>query len=56
VPPDAGDWAVMVDRNRGGLFLNPWAVLAPALLIVMLAVGLNLTVDRVLKKAHHASR
>ncbi|MEV4360083.1 ABC transporter permease subunit [Nonomuraea sp. NPDC049625] len=53
VSPDAGDWAVMVDRNRGGLFLNPWAVLAPALLIVMLAVGLNLTVDRTLKKALH---
>jgi peptide/nickel transport system permease protein len=45
VPPDVSDWAVMVDRNRGGLFLNPWAVLTPALLIVMLAVGLNLTVD-----------
>ncbi|GAA2313367.1 ABC transporter permease [Nonomuraea roseoviolacea subsp. roseoviolacea] len=56
VPPDAGDWAVMIDRNRGGLFLNPWAVLAPALMIVMLAVGLNLTVDRVLKRAHHAPR
>ncbi|MFG1688777.1 ABC transporter permease [Nonomuraea sp. NPDC049269] len=53
VPPDASDWAVMVDRNRGGLFLNPWAVLAPALLIVMLAVGLNLTMDRILKRAHH---
>ncbi|GGK90058.1 transporter integral membrane protein [Planomonospora parontospora subsp. parontospora] len=51
VPPDAADWAVMVDRNRGGLFLNPWAVLAPALLIVMLAVGLNLTADRALRKA-----
>ncbi|MEV4456210.1 ABC transporter permease subunit [Microbispora sp. NPDC049633] len=51
VPPDAADWAVMVDRNRGGLFLNPWAVLTPALLIVMLAVGLNLTVDRARKAA-----
>uniref|UniRef100_UPI003F4943B0 ABC transporter permease n=1 Tax=Nonomuraea bangladeshensis TaxID=404385 RepID=UPI003F4943B0 len=55
-PPDASDWAVMVDRNRGGLFLNPWAVLAPALMIVMLAVGLNLTVDRVLNRAPHAAR
>ncbi|MEU8362724.1 ABC transporter permease subunit [Nonomuraea sp. NPDC048882] len=53
VPPDAADWAVMVDRNRGGLFLNAWAVLAPALLIVMLAVGLNLTLDRLSKKADH---
>ncbi|MFC4118777.1 ABC transporter permease [Nonomuraea zeae] len=44
--PDASDWAVMVDRNRTGMFLQPWAVLAPALLIVALSVGLNLTFDR----------
>ncbi|WP_327587470.1 ABC transporter permease subunit [Nonomuraea sp. NBC_00507] len=44
--PDAADWAVMVDRNRTGMFLQPWAVLVPALLIVALSVGLNLTFDR----------
>ncbi|TMR94478.1 ABC transporter permease subunit [Nonomuraea basaltis] len=44
--PDASDWAVMVDRNRTGMFLQPWAVLVPALLIVALSVGLNLTFDR----------
>lgn len=48
VSPDEADWAVMIDRNRAGLFLNPWSVLAPALLIVMLTVGLNLTFDRLL--------
>jgi peptide/nickel transport system permease protein len=48
VAPDAADWAVMVDRNRGGLFLQPWAVVIPALLIVALSVGLNLTFDRAL--------
>ncbi|MEU7524594.1 ABC transporter permease [Saccharothrix sp. NPDC042600] len=50
VPPDAADWAVMVDRNRVGLFLQPWAVVVPALLIVALSVGLNLTFDRALRK------
>ncbi|TYB54390.1 ABC transporter permease subunit [Nonomuraea sp. PA05] len=44
--PDASDWAVMVDRNRTGMFLQPWAVVVPALLIVALSVGLNLTFDR----------
>ncbi|MEV0379332.1 ABC transporter permease subunit [Nonomuraea sp. NPDC050643] len=48
--PDAGDWAVMVDRNRGGMFLQPWAVLVPALLIVALSVGLNLTFDRAVRR------
>ncbi|HEX2316843.1 MAG TPA: ABC transporter permease subunit [Thermomonospora sp.] len=49
VSPDTADWAVMIDRNRTGLFLNPWAVLAPALLIIMLTVGLNLAFDRALR-------
>lgn len=48
VPPDAADWAVMVDRNRSGLFLNPWGVVAPTILIMTLVVGLNLTFDRAL--------
>ncbi|QFZ19505.1 ABC transporter permease [Saccharothrix syringae] len=50
VPPDAADWAVMVDRNRGGLFLQPWAVVVPALLIVALSVGTNLVFDRALRR------
>jgi len=49
VPPDAADWAVMVDRNRGGLFLQPWAVVVPAVLIVALSIGLNLVFDRALR-------
>ncbi|MFV2103473.1 ATP-binding cassette domain-containing protein [Micromonospora sp. LOL_024] len=48
VAPDAADWAVMVDRNRTGLFLQPWAVAVPAALIISLAVGLNLVTDRLL--------
>ncbi|MDG4831745.1 ATP-binding cassette domain-containing protein [Solwaraspora sp. WMMD1047] len=48
VAPDAADWAVMVDRNRAGLFLQPWAVAVPAALIISLAVGLNLVTDRML--------
>ncbi|MCO1577194.1 ABC transporter permease subunit [Crossiella sp. SN42] len=49
VPPDAADWAVMVDRNRTGLFLQPWAVVVPAVLIVCLSIGLNLVFDRALR-------
>jgi len=49
VAPDAADWAVMVDRNRVGLFIQPWAVVVPALLIVALSVGLNLVFDRALR-------
>ncbi|MFE9680172.1 ABC transporter permease [Streptomyces sp. NPDC006285] len=50
VAPDAADWAVMVDRNRTGLFVQPWAVVVPALLIVALTTGCNLLVDALLVK------
>lgn len=50
VAPDAADWAVMVDRNRTGLFIQPWAVLVPALLIVALTTGTNLLFDAALDK------
>ena len=39
--PTAPDWAVSVSRNREGLLLQPWAVLAPALLLVVLHPGLQ---------------
>ncbi|TVL89653.1 ABC transporter permease [Streptomyces sp. SAJ15] len=48
VAPDAADWAVMVDRNRTGLFVQPWAVVVPALLIVALSTGTNLLFDAAL--------
>ncbi|MFU9034807.1 MULTISPECIES: ABC transporter permease subunit [Streptomyces] len=48
--PDVADWAVMVDRNRTGLFVQPWAVVVPALLIVALTTGSNLLCDAALHK------
>ncbi|UNZ21055.1 ABC transporter permease subunit [Streptomyces sp. 891-h] len=48
VAPDAADWAVMVDRNRTGLFVQPWAVVVPSLLIVALTMGTNLLFDAAL--------
>lgn len=50
VGPDTADWAVMVDRNRTGLFVQPWAVVVPALLIVGLSTGTNLLVDAALRR------
>ncbi|MEV4947105.1 ABC transporter permease subunit [Streptomyces sp. NPDC053755] len=50
VAPDAADWAVMVDRNRTGLFLQPWAVVVPALLIAALSMGTNLLFDAALQR------
>ncbi|MBW1595567.1 ABC transporter permease [Streptomyces sp. JJ38] len=56
VAPDAADWAVMVDRNRIGLFVQPWAVVVPALLIVALTMGTNLLFDAALDKGARRGR
>jgi peptide/nickel transport system permease protein len=40
-PPNA-DWGLMINENRQGLVLQPWAVLAPILFIAAFAVGTNL--------------
>ncbi|MFC9328798.1 ABC transporter permease [Kitasatospora sp. NPDC057015] len=50
VQPDAADWAVMVDRNRPGLGLQPLAVVVPAALIAALAMGTNLLLDAALQR------
>ena len=56
VAPDAADWAVMVDRNRTGLFVQPWAVVVPALLIVALTTGSNLLFDAALDRRTGSDR
>ncbi|MEU2287102.1 ABC transporter permease [Streptomyces sp. NPDC013178] len=56
VAPDAADWAVMVDRNRTGLFVQPWAVVVPALLIVALTMGTNLLFDAALAGDRRSGR
>lgn len=49
--PTAPDWAVSIARGREGLLLQPWAVLAPAAMLVMFTVGLNLFADRLLARS-----
>lgn len=56
VAPDAADWAVMVDRNRTGLVVQPWAVIVPALLIVALTMGTNLLFDAALAYDRRSDR
>ena len=45
VQPPFPDWGLMINENRTGLVVQPWAVLAPALLVAMLAVGVSLIGD-----------
>jgi peptide/nickel transport system permease protein len=44
--PPTSDWGLMVSENRSGIGLNAWAVFAPAVLIAVLTISLNLVADR----------
>jgi ABC-type dipeptide/oligopeptide/nickel transport system permease subunit len=45
-PPNA-DWALMISENRPGITVNYWSVVAPALMIGILTVALNVFADSV---------
>ena len=45
--PDTVDWAVVIEQNTASLFLAPAALLVPAGLLIALAAGTNLLVDRI---------
>jgi ABC-type dipeptide/oligopeptide/nickel transport system permease subunit len=45
--PPAADWALIVSENREGLSLNPWVILAPAALIALLTISLNMVGDAI---------
>jgi peptide/nickel transport system permease protein len=45
--PPRADWALMISENRTGITLQPWAVVAPALLIAFLTVAVNLLADAI---------
>ena len=47
IQPPTPDWGVMINENRLGLGLNSWGVVAPAILIALLAVGTNMFADAI---------
>ena len=50
-PPPTANWGTMINENRIGLQLNPWAVIAPAVLIALLTIGVNTFTDAVARVA-----
>jgi peptide/nickel transport system permease protein len=49
--PPAPDWGLMISENRAGLLLQPWVIIAPAMTIAVLAIGVNLVADAVARSA-----
>ncbi len=49
--PPAADWGLMINENRVGVLVQPWAVFVPVFLIALLTIGTNLTTDGSLARA-----
>jgi peptide/nickel transport system permease protein len=45
--PPSPNWGAMINENRVGLAANPWAVIAPVVMLVILTVGMNTFTDSV---------
>jgi peptide/nickel transport system permease protein len=45
IQPPSPNWGVMVSENQGLLFVHPWACLAPAIAIGLLAISIHLVAD-----------
>ena len=43
--PPTADWGLMISENRQFVSLNPWSVLAPAILLASLTIAINLVGD-----------
>ena len=43
--PPAADWGLMISENRNYIALNIWSVLAPAIMLALLTIAVNLTAD-----------
>ncbi|MPZ61078.1 MAG: ABC transporter permease subunit [Propionibacteriales bacterium] len=48
---DQADWGLMINENRTGLTVQPWAVLLPVLAIGLLTIGTNLVADGIARAA-----
>lgn len=53
--PPASDWGLMISENQQYISLNPWAVLAPALLLALITIGVNLFADAYVRVVHAGS-
>lgn len=54
-PPDA-NWGYMINENRIGAAINPLAILAPAVMLAVFAVGVNTFADAVTRSALRVDR
>ena len=44
--PPASGWGLMLSENQAYISLNPWAVIAPAIMLALITIGVNLFADK----------
>jgi peptide/nickel transport system permease protein len=49
--PPAANWGLMINENRSGLTVQPWAVVLPVVSIALLTIGTNLLTDGIASAA-----
>ena len=49
--PPAPNWGVMINENRIGIVANPWSVIVPVMLLVVLTIGINTFTDAITRVA-----
>jgi hypothetical protein len=47
--PPASDWGLMTSENQSLIGLNPWSVGAPAMMLALLTISVNLLADAYVK-------
>ena len=50
-PPGQPNWGYMIEENRLGLVVNPWATVVPVVLIALLTIGTNTFTDAIARVA-----
>lgn len=53
--PPTADWALMISENQQFITINQWSVIAPAVMLALLTVGVNLVGDAVVHRAGRAA-
>jgi len=51
IPPPTPDWGGMINEGRKWIFMMPWVVLAPAIALSSVVIGLNLLADGIRETA-----
>ena len=52
--PPAADWGLMISENREFISINLWSVLAPAIMLALLTISVNLVADAYIQTSSRA--